>query len=374
MKKRLLEIQARKREMVEELENATEARMAELEKELDQLEAEERELTRKLNIRGRLKEPEEKPEGRENLTPREERAAAFMESNRTSVNARAMLVSGGQIATPTGVSENLNDIYGDVVSSLVDMVYVEDCTGMGTHTVPYVTSELTAGDGTEGQTPATSDLRTDKVDLTPKEINTLSYVSKQIKKQTSVQYEMKVVTSARNALRKKANEKIVKAIYGSNITKTLEVEGNKIEAGTLRKIAMNYGGDETVGGGVLILNKADLIAFGDVRGEKEKKAVYEITPDAGNENTGTIKDGGLVVRYVLNKNCNPMTDNTGTKGTMIYGNPKFCELDVWGDYEITTSEDYKFAEGLLSVRGEVLADAAVIAKNGFVVVKTKTTT
>ena len=72
---------------------------------------------------------------------------------------------------------------------------------------------------------------------------------------------------------------------------------------------LSYGGDEFSGGqGVLFLNKTDLIALGDVRGTNEKKAVYEITPDA-NPNTGIIKDGGLAVKYCI---CSALTACAGT--------------------------------------------------------------
>ena len=54
---------------------------------------------------------------------------------------------------------------------------------------------------------------------------------------------------------------------------------------------------------------------------------------------------------------------------MIVGDPKNYKLGLFGDYEIAVSEDYKFAEGLLAVRGEVTIGGNVIKGNGFVVVK-----
>lgn len=52
---------------------------------------------------------------------------------------------------------------------------------------------------------------------------------------------------------------------------------------------------------------------------------------------------------------------------MFYGDPLNCELDLFSDYEIAVSEDYEFAKGLLSIRGDVELGAAVIKKGGFVV-------
>ena len=51
---------------------------------------------------------------------------------------------------------------------------------------------------------------------------------------------------------------------------------------------------------------------------------------------------------------------------MFYGQPTNCELDLFGDYEIKVSDDYKFAENLLTIRGTVDAGAGVIKQDGFV--------
>lgn len=370
--KRLNEIKERKEAILTEIDAADEARMAELETELDELEKEERELQKKLDLRSRLGKTEPKPDGREENTA-EARAKEFAKTNHTSVNTRALLLSGGTIAQPTGVAGEINEQHEVQVSSLIDMITVTDCTGMGTYRVPYEKNGLTANAKEEGKAATESEMEFGYIDLTPNAFNVLSYVSKQIKKQTPLMYESKVTKAARTALRKKASKLTVDAIYAQAVdggmcaTKELA-----IDATTLRNIAFAYGGEEGIAGGVLILNKKDLVAFGDVRGTNEKKAVYEITPDAGNENTGIIKDGGLSVRYVINSNCNALSDKpaAGTK-TMIYGNPKYAEMGTWGDIDISTSEDYKFAEGLLSVLGETLLDVDVVVKNGFLVATAK---
>ena len=133
-----------------------------------------------------------------------------------------------------------------------------------------------------------------------------------------------------------------------------------------------YGGDENIGSNAtLYLNKADLIAFGDVRGTNEKKAVYEIIPDGSNPNTGIIKDGGLSVRYCINSECKALTGSTKGSApikTMVYGDPGNYKLDLFGDYEVRVSEDYKFGERLLAVLGEVMLGGNIICDKGFVVV------
>ena len=162
-----------------------------------------------------------------------------------------------------------------------------------------------------------------------------------------------------------------------SMTKELLVAANTIDQKTLRSIVFAYGGDENIGGGArLFLNKNDLIAFGDVRGTQEKKAVYEIIPDGANPNIGIIKDGGLSVPYVICSDVNSserIYKGVAKIPTMVYGAPGAYKLGLFGDYEVNVSEDYKFAEGLLSVRGEAMLGGNVIVDKGFVVVTLATT-
>ena len=146
-----------------------------------------------------------------------------------------------------------------------------------------------------------------------------------------------------------------------------------IDEKTLRKIVMSYGGDETIGAHArLYLTKEDLMAFGDVRGS-DKKAVYEITPNTDNPNTGIIKDGGLSVPYTINSGLNSLAGATqpassaADKPTMLYGDPMNYELGLFGDYTIEVSRDYKFGEGLLAIMGEVLAGGNLVKHHGFLV-------
>ena len=65
------------------------------------------------------------------------------------------------------------------------------------------------------------------------------------------------------------------------------------------------------------------------------------------------------------------TLSSTAKKTMIYGNPQCLEMPLWGGVDVTVDASYKIGEGLLTVLGEVTADAAVTVKNGFVVVSGK---
>ena len=300
--------------------------------------------------------------------------------------ARSVLVSSGALATPTEVG-GISDPFSSV-SSIVDMVRVEDMTGCGAYKEAYIKAWQDADAGTEGSAANADDPDYGFVNIAPFLINVITYVSKEVRKQTPLQYLAKVQEGAAIALKKKVAAWIVSgngttAIYG--IANAVDKDGDSmvqafekssaIDDKTLREIVFAYGGDDNLFGGegvVLFLNKKDLIAFGDVRSSTTLQPVYEIIPDGNNPNTGVIKDGGLSVKYCINANCTAFVDAEATEAgvsTMIVGDPKNYKLGLFGDYEITVSEDYKFAEGMLSVRGEVLVGGNVIKGDGFVVVK-----
>lgn len=304
----------------------------------------------------------------------ESRAKAFVDTNKltiTGAESRSLLLSGGKIATPTKVSDFSESITG--VSSIIDMVTVEDCTGMSEDNVPYEDTEAEASGKVEGTAATESNGTFGIVSIKPSLKSLISYVSKEIKNQTNLDYTEKVQEQGIRALRRAAVKVVTDAVINSSLKKEV-TDIAAIDDKTLRKIVLNYGSDDTVeGDAVLFLNKADLVAFGDIRGEKEKKAVYEITPDGTNPNTGIIKDGGLSVRYCINSKCAALTGATNsstskTFPTMFYGKPKAVKLDLFGDYTIETSTDYKFAEGLLAILSEARIGSELVVKNGMVVI------
>lgn len=315
----------------------------------------------------------------------EERAQAFATEHRMSITVdavrRSLTLSSGNIAQPTrvsGINEGQN-----TVSGLVDMVYVVDAEGMGEDSVAYEvsggqTADKKADDGT-ATAESTPNLKI--APIKPQLITTLSYVSRRIQRTTPLTYQSRVADSALKALRTKTGRLIVSddatlvgILAAEAISADSDVEIVKIDETTLRKIALNYGGDDNVeGGGVLVLNKKDLIAFGDVRGTNEKKAVYEIEFDEGSTTVGTIKDGGLAVRFCINNGLSALSDAATAEDAycMTYGKPMAYQLDLFGPYSVEVSKDYKFAEGLLAVMGEAMVGGNVISENGFIRIKKK---
>ncbi len=367
---RITEIQARLAAINTEIDNAEGDALTALETEsrnlLDELNGLQMTVQARQQLRQQIAAGAGNPmPGTPNPTQHSDEARAaetFAKTNRMTIGAeqsRAALISSGKLATPTKV-DGINDIVGAKVSSIIDLVNVVNCVGMGTHRIAYVATDASEADTqVEGQDAANGGATYDFVDIKPESVAVVDYISKQAKKQTSLLYSNKVREQAMIALRKKAAKIVTTALTTSELVTDATGSGTAIGASTLRNIALSYGGDESVvGGAVLFLNKKDLLAFGDVRGSNEKKALYEIIPDAANPNTGTIKEGGLSVRYCINSNL--------AQGTMFYGNPSALELDLFSDYEIKVSEDYAIVKLMDTIVGDVELGAGVVAKGGFV--------
>ena len=347
----------------EELD-ALKAKKAELEAELADIEAQIAELDQPKegeSTEGRRNMNFMKKEERKNMNIEERKAKAqkFYETRRMSIEneeVRSVLVSSGNLATPTEV-DGINVNGFAKVSSIIDLVKVVNCEGMGSNKVAYEVTDAVADAQTEGGSAKSSDPTFDFVTIQPTSVAVLSSISKQAKKQSPLQYEAKVKESAMIALRAKASAIVTNAVLASELTEAKTI--TKLDEKALRSIVLGYGGDEGVEGeAYLFLNKADLITLGEVRGTNEKRAVFEITPDASNPNTGIIKDGGLVVKYCLNKNL--------TAGTMLYGQPKNIELDLFSNYDIAVSEDFYFDKLMDAIRGDVELGADVIAQHGII--------
>ena len=388
MNKRLLEIQARKAELLKELEgDVTEERLSEIEKEQATLETEERSIRSKSDLIGKLSEKtEEKPEERHTEKP-EERAKKIMESGKMEIsstevrNAMGMQTRSTLIATDSLVEPTKN---GNDIKDNLDQVSVIDATGAAAFEEAYVKSEPTAAEREDGSAGTATDPVFRVAKLKPELINVTSFVSKNIQRVSPLAYEAKIRSLALKALRRKVAKMIVngstdsfgiktaKNTMNEDICKELLLDANTIDANTLKKIVFSYGGNDELGGNArLFLTKEDLQKFGEVRGTNEKKALYEITPDNANPNIGTIKEGGLIVPYTINSSLTSLSSavkGTEKVQTMIYGDPANFELALFGNYTVEVFKETKAVEGMLTIIGEIMAGGNVIVDSGFVIV------
>ena len=289
---------------------------------------------------------------------------------------RNAVTIGGTLVQPTGAD---SQIHGDgpAISSILDMVQVEDLTGLAGYEVPYVISEF---DGTvanitsnSGQARSNSDDPTFGISvLAPLEVTTTSYVDRNIAKLSPANYYEKVHQMALRALRRKVCALIVngdslgtRKMYGikgalnkagSAICKTGTY--SSIDVNTLDELYFAYGANSELGGMAnLLLKKGDLKALGELRGTNEKQRLFKITPQ-GNGNTGIIADGGVQIPYCLVPDL--------ADGDLIYGNPLHYLLGLFGDYEVRIDESVKAIERMHTILGDVSVGGNVVEHEGFV--------
>ena len=362
--------------------------MEDLRSLLNDIEAEEARMKTKSTVLatyGVKKDDQLQPRHQE--TPEEEkRAQEFIKSNKLSLSVdevRAITIGSGNLISPKPIQNSINEKFNEV-SSIIEQVNTVFAERMGEYEVPFVVGYSEGGITTEGNDYSDGEPVFDYVSIKPVKITIYTEVSEEVSKLTPVQYLAKVQQAALIALRKKVAKliplgnpaatpaEITGIIHAPAITDG-SLEFTVIDESTLRSIAMSYGGDENIiGNAILLLNKVDLIAFGDVRGS-DKKSVYEITPDSSNPNAGIIKEGGLSVRYIINSALKALsaTATPATTTCMIYGNPNAYELALFSNYEIKVSEDAAFKKGMLAVKGSVFVGGNVVTANGFVLIEKK---
>lgn len=306
-------------------------------------------------------------------------------------SSKSITLDTGTIVQPTGAGTNIRDPLGNVVSSIVDEVYVQDLTGMGSFLEPYVITELDAKGGKVSANAgkartASTDPTFGVAKISPYELNVTSYVDRNISRLSPASYYEKIRSMAMRAMRRKLSELIVngdgqsspdmfgiknaKNVAGAEIFKKLELAA-AVDENLLTEIFFSYGGDETLGANArLYLNKKDLLALGKIRGTQDKTRVFEITPEGGNPNRGMVKDGGTMIPYAINSYLTAL-DGAGTEAqTMVYGDPMNYEVGLFGDFSIRVDESIKGVERMLTILGDAMVGGNLIVDKGFVVVTT----
>ena len=110
--------------------DALEAEADEISQRIAQYETEQRRLGIAAKVADGAGAPQDNPTA---STDAQTRAQQFKENRRAVLGVeetRAVLVSGGKLATPTEVNTEIQDRVGVGVSSIIDMVWVDDCAGM----------------------------------------------------------------------------------------------------------------------------------------------------------------------------------------------------------------------------------------------------
>ena len=328
------------------------------------------------------------PSGSEAQDMAHERATALLRGDSVTIpvnEVRRFLYNQTTLATgtlvePVGAGSTINDPVGNVVPSIVDRVRTMNLTGLSAYQEPYVITELDAKGGkveeTAGKERTASTSPTFGVaQINPYELSVTEYVDRNISRLTPADYYGKIYSMALRAMRRELAKLIVngddpgtptffgitnaKNKAGATIYDTQSL-GSAVDVNTLDELYFAYGSDEMLGGQArLLLTKPTLKALGKLRGANEKRRLLEIAPDVGNANSGTIRDGGVVLPYDL------VSAVSDTK--LLYGDPANFMVGLFGDYSIRVDESVKADKRLIAILGDAMVGGNLVVDKGFVV-------
>lgn len=400
MKRKLIDLSDQRTQHLQAAETALKANnVAEYDSEMEKVSNLNTEISR---VKTLLDEQErqilaKQPSAAEARDMAEERGSSLMKGEEVKITAleirRAIMnsttLATGTIVEPTGAGSQIRDPLGNQPSSIVDQVYVQDLTGMGSFLEPYVITEMKANSGKvttkAGTTRANSTSPTFGVaKISPYEMTVTDYVDINIGRLSPANYGQKIQSMAMRAMRRELAKLIVngdgqatpdffgiktaKNVAGSLIYATENVSA--VDDGLLDTLFFAYGSDEAIGQNArLYLSKADLRAIGKLR-NSDKERVFKIRPDGGNPNIGTIEDGGVIVPYTIAPDLTALaTSVAGSSAiqTMLYGDPMNFEVGLFGDYTIRVDSSYKAADRLLTILGDAMVGGNLIVDKGFVV-------
>lgn len=389
MKRKLIDLAAQRTAALQEAENALQANnQAAYDSAMERVNNLNNEITRIQNL---IQEQERQIDMRQPTTAEvrdmaADRGNALLAGNevkftvdevRRAITNQTTLATG-TIVQPTGAGAEIRDPAGAHSSSIVDMVYVQDLTGMGAFMEPYVIEELQAKGGKvetlAGTARATSDPTFGVAEIKPYELNVTSFVDRNISRLSPANYYAKIHAMAMNALRRNLAGLIVNGdgeaspmFYGIKTAKNkagTEIFASAaltgINENVLDQLYFAYGSNESLGGNCrLLLTKSNLKLLGQLRGNNEKRRLFTITPDAGNANTGVIVDGGVVIPYAL-------VDGVGDN-SLLYGDLMNFEVGLFGEYSIRVDESVKSVERMTAILGDAFVGGNLIRHKGFVV-------
>ena len=293
---------------------------------------------------------------------------------------RASTIGGGTLVVENKYSNQLNPRFNDV-SSLVDVVNTVPLNGGESYVKGF---EISNGEGnytTEEGNYTDTDPVFGYVTIGKAKITAYAELTDEAMKLTNVDYQSRVADSIGKAIRKKITRQIMVGAGGANaltgvfnapeavIPAISDLSLSTIDADTLDKIVLGYGGDEDVeSAGYLILNKSDLAAFAAVRSTTGEK-LYKIKK---NGNVGTISsDDSFEVPFIINSAVAPLSSANTAAGTftMAYGMVKAYEMPIFSDVTVEESRDFKFKTGQIAYRGSVWVGGNVALYKGFIRVK-----
>lgn len=368
MEKRLQEIEQRKLELREELQDTEkEVDLEAVEKELKDLQMEVDEIEKRLTLveeaeaidNGKEETKTVEKEERKMTVDKMEQRAQQLKENRTVTSEATVL--------QTHVGNEINPMH-NTVSTLIDAVKTKMLAGGESYKAPYRSAETMAGLTDEGAKYHESAPEFKYAEINKAKVTDYAEVTEEVEKLPNANYVSEIESEVLNGLKRKINKQILlgdgsagnlAGIFSEKaeaLTGAADIEVEKIDEDTLDDIVFSYGIEDVEGDATLILSKASLREFAKLRTELGTK-VYEIVVQG---NTGTI-DG---VPFIINNFA-----DAHDEFFMAYGNLANYELAVFSDVDMQRSADFKFDAGIVAYRGSVFTGGNVVMQDGFVRVK-----
>lgn len=291
--------------------------------------------------------------------------------------SNAATLFSGELVTPTGGSSQVHDGFNAQVSGLIDQVRVETFDGLSAWEESYLKEIQTATHGkpatVAGTTRSDSSPEWRKAKLMAHEVQTTSFVDRNIAKLSPVAYASKVQGYALKSLRREVNNLIINGdgagspeVFGMINAKNTKAEDifataasvTAIDEDTLRSLVFGYGGDEELSASArLILDKVNLEKLGKIKiAADDKRPLFDISQTG---NTGTIKAGGLIVPYTI-------ASAIGSD-KLAYGDPMSYLLALFGSYTVRVDESVKSVERMIAILGDVMVGGNLVMDKGMLI-------
>lgn len=389
LEERMKEIEQRRLEIRAMLETDEDVDFDAIEKELKELEAEERKIkaridvVQKLEQRSTYTEPEFRSLGvvpetsmLKNIEKEEaeKRGQALKEG-------RAVTIGSTTIVVPQHHATDIKPTFTEV-SSLIDRVNIKVLVGGESFKQPYLAGYGIGDYTAEYADYAQAEPQFNYADINKAKVTAYAEDTEEVLKLPAADYDAEVRKGIREALRKLITRQILVGTGDPNtlvgifsakataIDPATDISIAKIDENTLDEIIYSFGGEEAVEEqAVLILNKKDLKAFAQLRtADGHKLHDIKFNPDG---NSGTI-DG---IPFIINSAAKAISDPNTASGEycMAYGPLSNYMLVIFSDVEIVRSTDYKFRQGIIAHRGSIFCGGNVVAKNGFLRIKKSAT-
>lgn len=211
----------------------------------------------------------------------------------------------------------------------------------------------------------------DKVTIKRNKITAITYESEELEALPDADYAGIVERNVSLALRKKLAKEIILGDGTGNHFLGLASTSANLNANTytnkyyaadedlLTNILVDFGGDEDIEGRqVLIMNKQTIKDLAKVKGS-DKKPVYDINVTG---NTFTING----YRGVFTSHIKPYSEASDGEIWLVYGNLGAYTVLNFGGEIIETSKEFKFDQGITAVRGKVWSGGGITGYKAFI--------